>query len=119
MKNFFVHKSALCGNSILSINGKVLPIPAFAINKIQLEKIINYNSFEEYNKIPVVEIGKKVFLKKEMYGLDSDVLDEYGGREVTITHFEDNTGKINFEENKSCKAFYIVDIDSIIDTNNE
>ena len=119
MKNFFVHKNAGCGDSILFKNGKVLPIPAFAINKIQLEKIINYNSFEEYNKIPVVEIGKKVFLKKEMNGLDSDVLDEYGGREITITYFEDDTGKINFEENKSSEAFYIVDIDYIIDTNNE
>ena len=47
-----------------------------------------------------------------MKGLDYDILEEYGGKEVTLNFFDERDGKINFDENKSSEAFYIIDIEN-------
>lgn len=112
MKNFYVHKNSSAGTTLLFSEGKLLQIPAFAITKNSLEEIINLNVFEEYYKIPVLEIGKKITLKKDIKGLDYDILEEYGGKEVTLNFFDERDGKINFDENKSSEAFYIIDIEN-------
>ena len=112
MKNFYVHKNSSAGTTLLFSEGKLLQIPAFAITKNSLEEIINLNVFEEYYKIPAFKIGEKVKLKKDMKGLDDDILEEYGGREVTLNFFDEINGKINFDENKSSEAFYIIDIEN-------
>ena len=112
MKNFYVHKNSGAGDTLLFSKGRLLQIPAFAITKNSLEKIINLNAFEEYYKIPVLEIGKKITLKKDIRGLDDDILEEYGGREVTLNFFDERDGKINFVENKSSETFYIIDIEN-------
>ena len=112
MKNFYVHKNSGAGETLLFNKGMLLQIPAFAITKSSLEKIINLNAFEDYNKIPAFKIGEKIKLKKDMEGLDYDILEEYGGREVTLNFFDEGNGKINFVENKSSEAFYIIDIEN-------
>ena len=112
MQNFYVHKNSGAGETLLFNKGMLLQIPAFAITKSSLEKIINLNAFEDYNKIPAFKIGEKVKLKKDMKGLDDDILEEYGGREVTLNFFDERDGKINFDENKSSEAFYIIDIEN-------
>ena len=101
MKNFYVHKNSGAGTTLLFSEGKLLQIPAFAITKNSLEEIINLNVFEEYYKIPVLEIGKKITLKKDMKGLDYDILEEYGGKEVTLNFFDERGGKINFDEKRN------------------
>lgn len=74
MKNFYVHKNSSAGTTLLFSEGKLLQIPAFAITKNSLEEIINLNVFEEYYKIPVLEIGKKIS-KRDGSGLVSDYAD--------------------------------------------